>query len=1140
MKAALPALKTTRVPLVALVCLGIFFSACGRSTNSLAAGFAGITRPAPGSVLPDSPVSFEWGPGSNVNAYWLYAGRSKGTKEYYNSGETRATQTTVSNLPRDGSTVYVRLWYKVNSHWQYTDYSYATRKTETAASSPEITRPAPGSVLADSPVNFEWSPGSNVTAYWLYAGRSKGTKEYYNSGETRATQTTVSNLPRDGSTVYVRLWHKVNSRWQYTNYSYATRKTETAASSPEMARPAPDSVLADSPVNFEWSPGSNVTAYWLYAGKSPGTKEYYNSGETRATQTTVSGLPQDGSRVYVRLWHRIDSKWQFRDYAYLTAPKEGTADTTPPAVTITSPATGAAYTTAASTVTLSGTAFDRAGVTAVTCARNGASCGTVSGTTSWSISSVPLVMGKNNIIVTARDATGNTGTGTLTITRTTATTSSNQWIQIPKRTKAQKTAGIAGGEGWQQTPGMAYAPSDSNIAYMVSDTNQVWKTTNANADPYSVKWERKSNGFYANGGTSVVVDPANPDIVYVAGSQMHNDKSHIAEGIFRTTDGGNNWTMIKAAHFHRGQSRGIQLAFAGSTIYAAQSEGGLLKSTNGGTIWNLVNKSGGGYVLDNNGGMSDIKVHPTDNTTLFISTGWGLYKVMDRGGSAAVTKIGAGLPSRPYATVINHNNPDIIFAVAGTDGIYKSTNGGLNFTQTKASPVSNGKAGSARQIAMSPVNPNKVMAGFLNLWPTKQLYYTHDGGTTWKLTDTMDEKNADGWVAGSLFQGGTWTNDWSGSGEWSAPVAFHPTDENTAIIAGHGDIIRKTADGGRTWKYANTGYTGSGGTVNNPRPVAWDRINPDIMATFHADFGPMLTTDGEETFRSIANTSPGASPGGAIRNNIIVRAKGNWTNITNYVLIVSRDSGVSYTTISGTEGASNQWTNEWMTQLVSFHPQNDNIVYAGRFRFDKIGTSNNFVKLSKPVHEIFPGNGNIVYSFSGSTVYKSTDKGSTWTTPYPSLNIPSGYNVFQIAVDPLDQNRIYAAARNKGVYIITNTAANGGKVIYRGDADGITRSRYGTVDINSVAVDPNNPNVVYAGAYASWNGQSNGIFRSTDYGITWKNINGNLGADINIKGIAVNPHNSYVYISSFAGTWKLPPPDATVTADADPIALSNR
>ena len=706
-----------------------------------------------------------------------------------------------------------------------------------------------------------------------------------------------------------------------------------------------------------------------------------------------------------------------------------------------------------------------------------------------------------------------------------SSSSAQTWQQVAKRTQAQKTAGLSGGEGWQMIFGIAYAPSNSNIAYLVTDTNQVWKTTNANADPHDIVWQRKTNGFYANGGVSIVVDPTNSDIVYVAGGKLgvssdHNDLE--VEGIFRTSDGGDNWSLVKVAHFHRSQGYGIHFAFAGSAIYAMPTEGGLLKSTNGGTTWSLVNKSGGGYVLDNNGDITDIKAHPTDNRILFISTSWGLYKVVDSGSSATVTKIGTGLPSRPYVTVINYNDPNIIFATTGVNGVYKSTNGGLNFSQIMTSPVNNGVAGEARQIAMSPVNPNKLIVPYNVIWPPTYLYHTNDGGVNWIKTQIMDEQNADGWVAGSLFAGG-YDGSLLGYNDGRPSIVFHPTDEGTALITGYGSVVKKTTDGGVTWKYANTGYTGAFAPFSSLAPIAWDASNPNRSAFFHLDFGAMLTEDNEDTFRSIATIKHNKSRSaivGALNGDIVVKAVGAWYEPPAYRPAVSRDSGSSFTLLGMSDS-------DWTYKLIGFHPQNNNILYADIYKFNNIGTSNSYTTLTKGVTAIFRGDGNIVYSSDSGQVYKSTDGGSTWTQPYPSV----GKSIRSIAVDPTNQNRIYLAVRNEGVYIITDTAANGGSLILRNDAHGIAKSKLNSIDINSVAVDPNNPNVVYAGAYATWNGHSNGIFRSTDYGMTWENINGNLNPDINVSTISVNPSNSYVYLSSYAGTWKLPPPSSTSAAD---------
>jgi len=92
-------------------------------------------------------------------------------------------------------------------------------------------------------------------------------------------------------------------------------------------------------------------------------------------------------------------------------------DTTAPAVSIISPTGSGSYSTTSTTVSLSGTASDNVGVASVTWSNlgNGTS-GSASGTSGWSIASITLVQGPNQITVTAHDAAGNTKGATLTVT----------------------------------------------------------------------------------------------------------------------------------------------------------------------------------------------------------------------------------------------------------------------------------------------------------------------------------------------------------------------------------------------------------------------------------------------------------------------------------------------------------------------------------------------------------------------------------------------------------------------------------------------------------------------------------------------------------------------------------------------------
>jgi len=93
-------------------------------------------------------------------------------------------------------------------------------------------------------------------------------------------------------------------------------------------------------------------------------------------------------------------------------------DTTAPTVTITAPTTSGTYVTSSSTLSISGTASDNVGVTAVSWATDRGKSGTASGTTSWTASAVALLSGTNVVTVTARDAAGNLGRAVLTVSYT--------------------------------------------------------------------------------------------------------------------------------------------------------------------------------------------------------------------------------------------------------------------------------------------------------------------------------------------------------------------------------------------------------------------------------------------------------------------------------------------------------------------------------------------------------------------------------------------------------------------------------------------------------------------------------------------------------------------------------------------------
>ena len=276
-------------------------------------GKAVMLLPAPTTVFSGASVTFTWSVGSGAVAYWLEVGSVQGQGNIFEQNVALATSQTVNGFPTDGSTVYVRLWTLLGGAWQFNDYTYKAAAGNAKAA---IVSPVPGSGSGGSSVTFTWSAANGAVVYWLNVGTAAGGFNLYNQSEGLATSQTVTGLPTDGSTIYVRLWTGNTSGYQYNDYTYKASGGATAA----LTAPAPSSVLSGSSVTFTWSAASGATSYWLDVGTVAGGFNLYTQGEGLLTSQTVTGLPTGGSTIYVRLWSAVNGVWQFSDSTYKAAP----------------------------------------------------------------------------------------------------------------------------------------------------------------------------------------------------------------------------------------------------------------------------------------------------------------------------------------------------------------------------------------------------------------------------------------------------------------------------------------------------------------------------------------------------------------------------------------------------------------------------------------------------------------------------------------------------------------------------------------------------------------------------------------------------------------------------------------------------
>ena len=281
-----------------------------------------MTSPTPGSAL-NSSATFQWTTGSNVTEYYLYVGSGgAGSFNIYYGSQGTSTSKTVTGLPSSGA-IYVRLWSLVGGSWQWKDYTYTTGSPAVMSS------PTPGSTLGSS-ATFAWTTGSNVTEYYLYVGSTgAGSVDIYYGSQGASTSRTVTGLPSSG-TIYVRLWSLVGGSWQYIDYTYLAGGGGKAV----MITPLQGWAVG-SPTNFHWTPGTNVTQYWLAVGTGgAGSGDIYYASNGTSTSRAVTGIPTSGT-VYVRLWSLIAGSWQSNDYTYtgagkalMTSPLQGPVSST--------------------------------------------------------------------------------------------------------------------------------------------------------------------------------------------------------------------------------------------------------------------------------------------------------------------------------------------------------------------------------------------------------------------------------------------------------------------------------------------------------------------------------------------------------------------------------------------------------------------------------------------------------------------------------------------------------------------------------------------------------------------------------------------------------------------------------------------
>ncbi len=155
----------------------------------------------------------------------------------------------------------------------------------------------------------------------------------------------------------------------------------------------------------------------------------------------------------------------------------------------------------------------------------------------------------------------------------------------------------------------------------------------------------------------------------------------------------------------------------------------------------------------------------------------------------------------------------------------------------------------------------------------------------------------------------------------------------------------------------------------------------------------------------------------------------------------------------------------------------------------------------------------------GDGIYKSTDAGKTWK----HLGLKKSWGIGKIVVHPKDANIVLAASLGNPFGRVAKPINSEERGVYR-SADGgaswvqvlaPTNDKTGASD---VTFDPTNPSVLYATMWECYRnqysmssgGEGSGLYKSTDGGVSWKNISKNAGLPVGLlgkMGVSVSPIN---------------------------------
>ena len=574
----------------------------------------------------------------------------------------------------------------------------------------------------------------------------------------------------------------------------------------------------------------------------------------------------------------------------------------------------------------------------------------------------------------------------------------------------------------------AVGPQRTNLVFAATDMGGIYRSVDGGET-----FQLCMTGWAAPGGLGFAIDPFNSDRVLGLGGGRGNDSR--AYGVYRSTDAGGSWTRVHSMP----QPTGGTIVFDPSS-YNQQAGGclvaywvtpgaGILKTYDAGKTWNQVNPRFGG---------TQIAVHPKLGL-VYLSTGrfpdLGFWRSDDGGRSFGL------IATRPPTTLaVTPAAPDVVLMILN-DQLVVSQQGGLNIRTTTAKLPAG--AANFADLAISPADPNHILI--------------RSGGAGWWSPNLGRI-----WFAMELPEALSDTSARAGQPLWN----WSQTDPDLVVASGvSAPLISR--DGGRSFRRVMQGLAqpSVGGAFH------FSAAAPGTLLLPFTDSDTLLTRDGGTNWLQLG---PGGRTGpkrilGAYSPDGHKLLAGIYGANNERLGHISNDGGKTWTQALNGSRRAVRWTS---SDSIIGHATNPNALFFPGWRSRDGGLG---WEVTTSCNVVISANPNPPYELLGrlsTHLTQSLDEGQTWKSISP---VPGGLT--DAAVDSQNGRYFIASGHrlkhlSRGIWTEMNTPLD----------------PFGGRWIQTVAIDPVNPNIVYAGGMSSGYVTEVPVVFSTDAGRTWNKL----------------------------------------------------